>query len=96
MNRDQKIQFLKNVESGIISISGHPSDIQLQDYIIIKSGRGKYEVDINDSTTIHPEIEGQFKKDMVDFGGTPPPTLCHIENNQIRLFSIGTSSRAKQ
>lgn len=81
MNRQQKIEFLRNIANGIVpleALAGPGSSLDIGDYLVITG-------QVNNKTTIHPEVQELIASDLRLCSGNPPRRLCYIdENNQIR------------
>jgi len=76
MNRQQKIEFLKNLESGEIDINKI-----FEDKILVITGHSGPQ--LNDETTISDNLKRHIKQSFYDWNGTPPRALCHIDENNV-------------
>ena len=87
MNRQQKIEFLKALESGEIDINE-----LFRDKILVITGHSGPQV--NDETTISESLKKRIKQDFYDWRGIPPRTICYLDENNV--LQPGIKYREKQ
>jgi len=92
MNRVQKIEFLRNIETGAIPRGVlNPSDatLDISSNIFIIVGPNK----MNNESTIHPELYDLVAKDYMDWGTNPPRRHCYIDSNNVIRDGIKIRSK---